>query len=363
MVNSCLCLDGLDELLEARFQPVIEAINQELADMALPGLVVCSHVFEYDQFHRVPLRLNAAIRLASPILSVFEFETATLQKQEQCGFLGLGRRQVQWPMRKQRRQGRLLVERLGDELTLEMVCVPAGEFLMGAPADEPDHGTTETPQHRVTVGSFLMGRYGVTQAQWRFVAELAQVDISLDPDPARFKGDNRPVENVSWQEAMEFCVRLSAYTGREYRLPTEAEWKYACRAGTTTSFSFGETITTDLANYDGTEPPYNSGPRGQYRKQTTDVGQFPANVFGVYDMHGNVWEWCQDVWHSNYEGAPTDGSAWMADGNQDRRVVRGGGWDDNPRNCRSAYHFNINADDRDNDVGFRVCCSAPRTQA
>jgi formylglycine-generating enzyme required for sulfatase activity len=352
-------LDGLDELSEARFQPVIEGINQGLADMALPGLVVCSRVFEYDEFHRVPLRLNAAIRLAPPVLSVFEFETATLQKQEQRGFLGLGRRQVQWQIRKQRRQGRCLVERLGDELTLEMVCVPAGEFLMGAPDDEPDHGTTETPQHRVTVGSFLMGRYGVTQAQWRFVAELAQVDRALDPSPARFKGDNRPVERVSWQEAVEICARLSAHTGREYRLPTEAEWEYACRAGTITPFSFGETITTDLANYRGTADPYNGGPKGPYREQTTDAGQFPANAFGLYDMHGNVWEWCQDVWHGNYKDAPTDGSAWLDGRDSDVRVLRGGSWNNGPWTCRSACRHN-SLGVRNSRYGFRVVCSAPR---
>jgi hypothetical protein len=145
---------------------------------------------------------------------------------------------------------------------------------MGAPDDEPEHESNETPQHRVTVGSFLMGRYGVTQAQWRFVAELAQVNIALDPNPARFKGDNRPVERVSWQEAVEFCARLSAHTGREYRLPTEAEWEYACRAGTTTPFSFGETITTDLANYRGTAEPYNGGPKGGIENALLMRGSF-----------------------------------------------------------------------------------------
>jgi formylglycine-generating enzyme required for sulfatase activity len=124
---------------------------------------------------------------------------------------------------------------------------------------------------------------------------------------------------------------LSKATGREYRLPSEAEWEYACRAGTTTPFHFGETITTDLANYNGNYT-YGSGSKGQYRKQTTDVGSFPANAFGLHDMHGNVWEWCQDTWHENYNGAPTDGSAWVDENaNQNRMILRGGSWYNNPR--------------------------------
>jgi formylglycine-generating enzyme required for sulfatase activity len=324
-------LDGLDELPEARFQPVIEGINQGLADMALPGLVVCSRVFEYDEFHRVPLRLNAAIRLAPPVLSVFEFETATLQKQEQRGFLGLGRRQVQWQIRKQRRQGRLLVERLGAELTLEMVCVPAGEFLMGAPEDEPDHGTTETPQHRVTVGSFLMGRYGVTQAQWRLVAELPQVDRALDPSPARFKGDNRPVEQVSWQEAVEFCARLSAHTGESIacrRKPSgnmpvgrarqrpfllvkrlRLIWPIMTARGHPTMVVLRVNIGNRLLTWGSFRP------MGLACMTCTAMCGSGARTYGMKTMRVR----------------PTDGSAWMEGGNQDRHVVRGGSWDSSPR--------------------------------
>ena len=163
-----------------------------------------------------------------------------------------------------------------------------------------------------------MGKYPVTQAQWRLVAALPQVEIALNADPANFKGDNRPVEQVSWDEAVEFCQRLSVATGHQYRLPSEAEWEYACRAGTTTEFYFGETITTDLANYRGTDVKYEgktylgsygAGPKGIYREQTTDVGSFPPNAYGLYDIHGNVWEWCLDHWHDNFREAPTDGSA------------------------------------------------------
>lgn len=128
-------------------------------------------------------------------------------------------------------------------------------------------------------------------------------------NPSRFKGEKRPVERVSWKDAVEFCQKLSALTGETYRLPSEAEWEYACRAGTTTPFYFGKTITSDLVNYDGNYP-YGSGPKGTYRKETTEVGQFPPNAFGLYDMHGNVQEWCADTYHDSYQGAPTDGSVW-----------------------------------------------------
>jgi formylglycine-generating enzyme required for sulfatase activity len=166
---------------------------------------------------------------------------------------------------------------------------------------------------------------------------------------------------VSWDDAIEFCARLSKATGREYRLPSEAEWEYACRAGTTTPFHFGETITTDLANYNGNYT-YGSGSKGQYRKQTTDVGSFPANAFGLHDMHGNVWEWCQDNWHENYNGAPTDGSAWVDENaNQNIMILRGGSWFNYPWFCRSAFRLDYGADGRNSIFGFRVVCAAART--
>ena len=157
-----------------------------------------------------------------------------------------------------------------------------------------------------------MSKYPITQEQWRSVAGLPQVKRELKLDPSRFKGDILPVEQVSWLDALEFCRRLSNQAGREYRLPSESEWEYACRAGTTTPFHYGETITTELVNYNG-EYPYCDAPKGENRKKTTPVGQFPANAFGLYDMHGNVWEWCADDWHDSYEGAPKDGSVWIKD--------------------------------------------------
>jgi formylglycine-generating enzyme required for sulfatase activity len=203
-----------------------------------------------------------------------------------------------------------------------------------------------------------MGRYPVTQAQWRAVAALPERE--LNPDPAEFKGENCPVERVSWYDAVEFCARLSAHTSRQYRLPTEAEWEYACRAGTQTPFYFGKTLTTEVANYDGNYT-YADGPKGEYRQETTPVDHFGiANAFGLSDMHGNVDEWCQDHWHDSYEGAPTDGSAWIEGGDSGRRILRGGAWNDDPRYCRSAYRVFSGPGVGYNDGGFRVVCSAPR---
>jgi formylglycine-generating enzyme required for sulfatase activity len=262
---------------------------------------------------------------------------------------------------------------VGDALPLHMLLVPGGTFLMGqteaekaelirqvGEEDYKKYYGRELPQHEVTVPQFFMGRYPVTQAQWRVVAAMPQVKSELQPDPSRFKGDNRPVERVNWYDAVEFCARLSAHTSRQYRLPSEAEWEYACRAGTTTPFYFGNTLTTEVANYNGNST-YADGPKGEYREETTPVDHFGiANAFGLSDMHGNVYEWCQDHLHSNYEGAPTDGSAWIEGGDADRRILRGGSWDYDPRFCRSAFRNDYGPGYVNDDFGFRVVCSAPR---
>jgi formylglycine-generating enzyme required for sulfatase activity len=250
-------------------------------------------------------------------------------------------------------------EDLGKGVVLEMVAIPGGTFLMGSPESEPERLDRESPQHTVTIQPFFIGKFPVTQAQWQAVASFSKVNIDLKSDPSNFQGANRPVEKVFWNDAVEFCARLSKATGREYRLPSEAEWEYACRAGTTTPFHFGETITTDLANYNG-QYTYGSGSKGQYREQTTDVGSFPANAFGLHDMHGNVWEWSQDTWHENYNGAPTDGNAWV-DENQNKRILRGGSWFSFPRRCRSASRYYLNPAIDLNNFGFRVVCEFPRT--
>ncbi|MBD2268581.1 SUMF1/EgtB/PvdO family nonheme iron enzyme [Anabaena sp. FACHB-1391] len=240
-------------------------------------------------------------------------------------------------------------EDLGNGVTLDMVEIPGGTFIMGSPKSEAKRGSNEGPQHQVTVPSFYMGKYELTQVQYQAI---------IGTNPSNFKGDNRPVERVSWNNAVEFCKKLSQKTQKNYRLPSEAEWEYACRAGTTTPFYFGESITPDLVNYDGNYT-YASAPKGKYRQQTTDVGTFPPNSFGLYDMHGNVWEWCQDDYKNDYINAPTDGSA-LTSTSWIRKLLRGGSWDDDPGDCRSAYRLSLNLD-YDN-IGFRVVCSgAART--
>ncbi|MEM6840140.1 MAG: formylglycine-generating enzyme family protein [Cyanobacteria bacterium P01_C01_bin.120] len=229
---------------------------------------------------------------------------------------------------------------------------------MGSPEDEEGRLNNEGPQHEVTVSPFFMGRYPVTQAQWRQVAAMPRVNRRLNANPSRFKGnDQQPMEQVSWEEAVEFCQRLSAHANRTYRLPTEAEWEYACRAGTTTPFHVGETLTAELANFFASEI-YRDAPKGEYRGKTTSVGMFPANRFGLCDMHGNVWEWCQDGWHANYDGAPTDGKAWVDEEYTGSRIRRGGAWYGLPRHCRSAVRNHGYPGNRPDALGFRVVCVA-----
>ncbi len=256
---------------------------------------------------------------------------------------------------RDRRNSKYFHEELGRNTTLEMVSIPNGTFIMGSPVCEGD--SDERPQHQVIVPSFFMAKYPITQAQWRIVAALPKVQQELHPNPSKFKGTNLPVENVSWYEAVEFCARLKIKTGREYRLPSEAEWEYACRAGTTTSFHFGETITSDLINCSGSDT-YIGERKSRFRKQTTNVGYFEvANAFGLYDMHGLVWEWCADPWHNNYHGAPIDGSVWENGGDQHRRVLRGGAWNFNAELCRSASRSWNEADGGLRICGFRVVFS------
>ncbi|MEA5553297.1 formylglycine-generating enzyme family protein [Anabaena cylindrica UHCC 0172] len=267
------------------------------------------------------------------------------------------------------RTAQYFIEDLGNGIELEMMMIPGGSFMMGSPEEEEGSSDDERPQHQVTIKAFCLGKYQVTQAQWKAVATFPKVNRELKPDPSHFKGDNRPVEQVSWEDAVEFCSRLSKHTKRQYRLPSEAEWEYACRAGTTTPFHFGETITTDLANYRGIDGDsirwsgsYGQGLKGVYREETTEVGSFGvANNFGLYDMHGNVWEWCQDDWHSYHEGAPTDESVWLSnEETNNAKLLRGGSWYNAPAYCRSAYRYYFSFGN--NYIGFRVVCSgAART--
>ena len=237
-------------------------------------------------------------------------------------------------------------EDLGDGVMLTLMLIPAGEFLMGVPEDEPDGRGVERPQHRVTVPQFLMGQTPVTQAQWRVVAEYDRVAIDLDPNPSQFKGDNLPVEQVNWYQAIEFCQRLAQKTQKNYHLPSEAQWEYACRAGTETAYHYGDNITAELANY------------SREVGQTTHVGMYPPNRWGIYDMHGNVEEWCQDYWHENYANASLGSQAWIEDGDSSRRVVRGSSWIYFANSCRSAFRYGTEPIAISDSLGFRVCCSA-----
>ncbi|MBD2392374.1 SUMF1/EgtB/PvdO family nonheme iron enzyme [Aphanizomenon flos-aquae NRERC-008] len=241
------------------------------------------------------------------------------------------------------------IENLGNYVFLEMLKISGGKFIMGSPDGEGDD--SEKPQHQVTVPPFFMGKYPVTQAQWERIAALPKVKIDLKSQPSHFKGANLPVENVSWHDAQEFCARISKHTGKIYRLPSEAEWEYACRAKTTTPYYFGENITFDLANYS----------KFLFGK-TTDLGKFPPNNFGLYDMHGNVWEWCEDGWHENYINAPiwpNDSIPWIS--SNDVYVMRGGSWCSDDKICRSAYRHYSNPYDRCYDYGFRLVVSGVGT--
>ncbi len=335
-------LGNLEEA-KAEFGEVLKEGNQiQIAGVSLP----------------VPeqIKANQSEFSQSLQLQTFSFETVTVDARGNI----TNRRNC---------EAKYFVEDLGNGVTLEMVQIPGGTFTMGSPEGKPPRkllgytvssedeekeegrSNDESPQHTVTIQPFFIGRYEVTQAQYQAI---------MGQNPSNFKGEKRPVERVSWNDAVEFCQKLSQKTGRTYRLPSEAEWEYACRAGTTTPFYFGETITTDLVNYNGNFS-YASAPKGEYCQRTTDIGSFTPNAFGLYDMHGNLWEWCQDTWHSNYNGAPTDGTSWNDNDNYYYRVLRGGSWPFNPAYCRCAnrnWHY---PDGSCSLIGLRVVyCLSPR---
>ncbi len=347
-------------------------------------------------------------------LSLQQVEFQTLRSADLAAFLGQVEKEggaaaraslpiatawaIHEPLRRDARLPGATAE-AADPLTLTLVEIPAGSFLMGSTPEEPEREDDEGPQHEVKLASFFMSQTPITQAQWRAVAQWQERPgerwgRELDPEPSFFQprrnpkarsfddarfsllegetdSEQRPVENVSWLDAVEFCSRLSQRTGRTYALPSEAQWEYACRAGTTTPFHFGATLTPELANYDGNYL-YAEGPKGEYRKQTTPVGIFPANAWGLHEMHGNVLEWCLDPWHDSYKGAPADGTAWLntaesnnkqtiekgnkSDSEQQQKLLRGGSWYGYPGYCRSAYRVHNRPDNANDLVGFRVVC-------
>ncbi len=278
-------------------------------------------------------------------------------------------------VRERRKElARFYLESLSSGVNLEMVEVPAGMFLMGSSEAELEQSESnysrslgkeakvelharlqsEAPQRMVKVTGFFLSKYEITQAQWRAVAGLPKVNRELMSDPSHFKGGRRPVEQISWEDAVEFCERLSKAKGRHYRLPTEAEWEYACRAGTNWPFSFGEAMSSKWANYDGRQP-YGQSSKDFNRRQTVVTGSLGmANAFGLYDMHGNVWEWCQDSWHESYLNAPVEGSTWQKDGETELRILRGGAWDSLAAESRSTERRRAASTIRLNNIGFRV---------
>ena len=253
----------------------------------------------------------------------------------------------------------------------EMVVIPSGKYRMGSQKNEKARGDDEGPRHRVTISeSFAVGKHEVTRGQYAVFAGLSghtpiggcwiyddgewkESDTNSWRGPGFVQGEDEPVVCVSWEDAQAFVGWLSRETGQNYRLLTESEWEYAARAGTTGPFHFGSTISTDQANYDGNYT-YGNGRKGVYRQRTVPVGSFPSNKFGLHDMHGNVWEWVEDCWHSDYSGAPTDGSAWTSGGDCDRRVLRGGSWNISPRHLRAANRYRNGTGIRNNNLGFRV---------
>ncbi|WP_309740686.1 formylglycine-generating enzyme family protein [Chamaesiphon sp. OTE_20_metabat_361] len=266
--------------------------------------------------------------MSSVAVTTFSFETVSLDRNGEI-------------IDRQPRSAQCLIESLGGSLTLELVLIPSGTFMMG----DARHHQDEQPIHPVAIPSFYMGKYPITQAQYRSVMDGSNLETALD----------YPIENISWHDAREFCTKLSQKTVREYTLPSEAQWEYACRAGTDTAFYFGDIITPELVNYNGNYP-YNGAPVGENRGEATPVGIFPPNAFGLYDMHGSVWEWCLDGYQASYQGAPTDGTAWVADRSDAniKRVMRGGSWDYVARGCRSAVRCSLAPEIRIGGCGLRV---------
>ena len=262
---------------------------------------------------------------------MIEFETPTLNAHGEV-------------IARTRHSAMQFTEELGNNISLELIVIPAGTFQMGS---RPTAGNAdEQPQHFVSIKSFRLGKYLITQGQWKAIMGKLP--------PCRFKGDNLPVERFSWDDAQKFCQRLSSRTGRNYHLPSETQWEYACRAGTTTVFGFGETLTSEIANYNG-EHIFKNEPRGLYFHATSEGGKFPPNAFGLYDMHGNLMEWCEDAWLDDYSSTPRDGSAYQ-NHNIQYKVARGGSWHDTPQLCRSAARIRFLQSDAEEYVGLRVVC-------
>ena len=225
-----------------------------------------------------------------------------------------------------------------------MIVIPAGKLIMGSPENEPDRNASEGPQHQVTIAKpFAISKFEVTFEEWDACVAAAACPRVAD----RWGRGNMPVINVSWVDAKQYVGWLSQLTGKQYRLPTETEWEYAARAGANTRYSWGDDLGMGNANCNGCGSQWDL-------QQTAPVGSFKPNRLGLYDMHGNVWEWVEDSWHENYDVAPTDGSAWLQGGDPNFRVVRGGSWRNESELVRAAVRFKRNANVRFDTLGFRI---------
>lgn len=281
-------------------------------------------------------------------LKLLEFQYAKISN-DPCVLFG---QTVNLSVNRYSGKAKYITLELGHQITLNLMGIPGGKFLMGSLESELEREAEESPQHSVKIPPFLMSQYPITQAQWWAV---------MDNNPSRFAATDaaqskKPVERVSWFDCELFCQKLSQIVGREIRLPSEAEWEYACRGQTQTPFHFGSTISTELANYNG-EDVYDRGLEGKNRQETSDVDSFSPNAFGLYDLHGNVAEWCTDTWHNNYQDAPTDGSPWVSGRQKEMRVLRGGSWLHLPASCRSAHRLKSSPQNKSDAFGFRVAAS------
>ncbi|TVQ49619.1 MAG: DUF552 domain-containing protein [Gloeocapsa sp. DLM2.Bin57] len=343
MEFSLITLNSLSDIIK-----VVELIRQGKAT------IVILNKLEQNTAQRVIDWLNGYIYTIGGVNQCLN-EYTFLFAQANLQITGSSQPQISQPISTTIKQ---LFIRLTDHNLLKMFYIPPGNFKMGSSPDDLEATPEETPQHDVNLNSFYLSQYPITQSQWEIVASFPVINRHLDSNPAYFSGANLPVERVSWYDAVEFCDRLSQQTQRLYRLPSEAEWEYACRGSSETRYWFGQNLNSNLANYDASSG-YLDSKNNLFLQKTTPVNYYKLkNPFGLGDLHGNVWEWCLDHWHTNYYKAPTDGSPWLSADEQQLRVVRGGSWYDLSRFCRSSCRHALPPERRVNNVGFRIACAS-----
>ncbi|MCB1509456.1 MAG: SUMF1/EgtB/PvdO family nonheme iron enzyme [Hyphomicrobiaceae bacterium] len=363
-------------LLEGTRVPKSEQLPDDLKELSLRNGLDVRHA----SFHNDMDKLIRGLRPAAPAAPSIQRPPAAHQSSDEDRYRTEGRILIDAPI-VDSLTGNWFLPGDGNHAYFkdhehgpEMVVVPAGSFVMGSPDTEErwsGYDGREEPQHTVTFAEPLaVGRHAVTRGQFAaFVNNTSHKmqggayvwtgsEWKKDPNvswasPGFTQDDSHPVVCLNWDDAKAYADWLSKCTDKPYRLLSEAEWEYVARAGTTTPFWWGSSISTSQANYDGNFT-YGSGAKGEYRKRTVPVGEFEPNPWGLYQVHGNAWEWCEDVWHDSYNGAPADGSAWLTGGDKSRRVVRGGSWDNDPRNLRAAYRDWGTSDGRIDDQGFRL---------